>query len=220
VVAGRANLDSEPAVASVCHDNARGKHRFLIALPFGHWQESTFVVNGIRVVNGVANDAIAGSGKPLVRLPGLTVPYPSLPAVSGAYHSLGGHPRVFTTAADLEDLVSRINRPGSYSMQRFGQLAAQIKRDLASHVDWDVAYSGCDPGVYLYAFSYEPQDGHDAEIKAALKLGPASTAPAGAAVVASRLALYAALVKAGAAPPAGTPSPDQVAALAKRILLA
>jgi len=44
--------------------------------------------------------------------------------------------------------------------------------------------------------------------------------PAGAAIVASRLALYAALVKAGAKPPAGAPTVDQAAALAKRILLA
>jgi hypothetical protein len=39
-------------------------------------------------------------------------------------------------------------------------------------------------------------------------------------VVASRLALYAALVKAGAALPAGAPRADQATALAKRILLA
>jgi hypothetical protein len=45
-------------------------------------------------------------------------------------------------------------------------------------------------------------------------------APAGAAVVASRLALYAALVKAGAMPPGGSPGSDAAAALAKRILLA
>jgi hypothetical protein len=76
VVAGKANVYSEPAVAQACRDNAGGKHRFLIVLPFGHGQESTFFVHGIRVVDGVANDAIAGSGKPLVQLPGRTVPYP------------------------------------------------------------------------------------------------------------------------------------------------
>jgi hypothetical protein len=44
--------------------------------------------------------------------------------------------------------------------------------------------------------------------------------PAGAAIVASRLTLYAALVKGGAKAPAGSPPADQAAALAKRILLA
>jgi hypothetical protein len=61
---------------------------------------------------------------------------------------------VFTTSAELRELAGRINRAGSYSMRRFGQLAAQIKRDLAAPVDWSATYSGCDMGIYLYAFSY------------------------------------------------------------------
>jgi hypothetical protein len=84
----------------------------------------------------------------------------------------------------------------------------------------DGVYAGFFVGPYLYAFSYEPQDGHDAETHAALNLAPGVQAPAGGAVVAARLALYAALIKGGAAPPPGAPSADQAAALAKRILLA
>jgi len=49
-----------------------------------------------------------------------------------------------------------------------------------------------------------PQDQHDAEIRAALKVSSAK-ARAGAAIVASRLSLYAALLKVGAAPAAGEP---------------
>jgi hypothetical protein len=49
---------------------------------------------------------------------------------------------------------------------------------------------------------------------------PGASAPAGAAGVAARLALYSALIKAGAIAPPGAPSPDQAAALARRILLA
>ncbi len=144
----------------------------------------------------------------------------TVPALSGAYVSGAAHPRVFTTLADLKDLVARINRPGTYSAQRFRQLADQVARDLASLRDWDATYSGCLLGPYLYAFSYEPQDGHDAETHAALKLAPDVKAPAGGAVVASRLALYAALIKDGAAAPKGSPRADHAAALAKRILLA
>jgi hypothetical protein len=146
--------------------------------------------------------------------------YPALPSLSGEYRSSDEHPRVFFTPDELEDLAARVNVPDSYSMQRFGQLAGQIARDLAARNDWSVTYSGCKPWIYQYAFSYEPQDGHGAEISAALKLPPNTVAPAGAAVVASRLALYAALVKAGATPPAGAPTADEAAGLAKRILLA
>src|SRR5215470_1655483 len=148
IVAGRANLDSEPAVADACQDKTGGKHRFLIVLPFGHSQENVLSIFGIRVVDGVANEAIAGSGQPRPTLPGLTVPYPTVPTLSGTFHSLAEHPRVFTTAAALKDLATRINRPGSYSTQRFGQLAEQIKRDLATRIDWDVTYSGCIPWIY------------------------------------------------------------------------
>jgi hypothetical protein len=66
----------------------------------------------------------------------------------------------------------------------------------------------------------EPQDQHDAQTRAALKIPPGAKAPAGAAVVASRLSLYAALLKAGAAAPPGAPGANESIALAKRILLA
>ena len=222
VTANKANFDSEPAVNRDCQDQDGGKHRFLAALPFGYGEKNTLFVNGIRVVNGVPNDAIAGSGRPLHHLDAPEMPFrtATVPNISGSYHSLTEHPRVFTSTDELKDLVSRINQPGTYSARRFAQLARQTARDLAAPNDWDATYSGCFVGPYLYAFSYEPQDGHDAETHAALKLAPGVKAPAGGAVVASRLALYAALVKAGAVAPPHSPDAEQAAALAKRILLA
>jgi hypothetical protein len=227
LIAAKANLESEPAVGQACGDHGKANHRFLIALPadvFARGRDRKLYVHGIRVVDGVANEAIAGSGKPLRELALLAMQFPPLaafPALTGAYHSLAEHPRVFTTAAELHELAARINRPGSYSAQRFGQLIDQIGRDLAARIDWDAVYSGCKIKTYLFAFSYEPQEAPflpelRADVKPAAELG----APAGAAVLAARLALYAALVKAGAAMPAGAPDPDQAAALAKRILLA
>ena len=220
--ANKTNFDNEGAVNKACQDAPGSKHRFFAALPFGYLEQDKLFVHGIRVVNGVANEAIAGSGLPLRHLGVPAVPYatPTVPPIAGSYHSVAEHPRVFTTAAELKDLVARINRPGTYSNRRFRQLAGQVEHDLAAPNDWDITYAGCFVGVYLYAFSYEPQDGHDAETHAALKLDAKTKAPAGAAVVAARLALYAALVKAGAATPTGAPDPDHAAALAKRILLA
>jgi hypothetical protein len=183
--------------------------------------ESKLFVPGIRVVNGVANDAIAGSVY-LCAILVPAVPYsaPSVPSISGSYRTFAGHPHVLATPSELKELAARIIQPASYSAARFRQLASQAARDLAAPNDWDATYSGCFIGPYLYAFSYEPQDGHAAETHAALKLDANTKAPAGAAIVASRLALYAALVKAGAQAPAGAPDPDQAAALAERILLA
>lgn len=169
-------------------------------------------------MDGVPNDLITGSGQELALRP-LNAPYTTLPDLVGTYRALA-RPSVFMTAGELKDISSRINRKGSYSGQRFGELAKQVKRDLNSGIDWDVTYSGPNPGVYEYTFSYEPQDQHDAETRAALTIPPGAKAPAGAAVVGSRLALYAALVKAGATLPDGSPGPDEAAALAKRILLA
>ena len=218
VFAETANLFSEPGVAKACRDSASGKHRFILALPYGYGPQNKIDVHGIRVVDGVPNDLIAGSGQKLATVP-LDPPHPDLPKLAGTYHSLT-HPGVFITADELKDIASRINRQGSYSEQRFGLLAKQIKQDLNSRIDWDVTYSGPNVGVYQYTFSYEPQDQHDAEIRAALTIRPNAKAPAGAAVVASRLALYAALLKAGAKPPSGSPGSDEPSALAKRILLA
>jgi hypothetical protein len=223
---GAANLDSESGVGKVCQDREGGKHRFVIELPselVTHGRNSKLYVRGVRIMDGVG-PAIAGSGKLLADLPAATMQFPTLSSfrpLSGSYRSVAQHPRVFTTTAEPQELAARINRPGSYSMQRFSHLAAQIKHDLASTIDWSAAYSGCRMAIYLYAFSYEPQDGDAAPtVHSVLQLGSNVKAPAGAAVVASRLALYAALMKAGANPPANAPSPDQAAALAKRILLA
>jgi hypothetical protein len=104
-------------------------------------------VHGSRIVDGVPNDAIAGSDAKLRLLAGPSAPYPALPRLAGAYRKLD-HPGVFTSATELKDLVLRINRIGSYSMRRFGLLAAQIEHDLAAGIDWDVTYSGADGDVY------------------------------------------------------------------------
>jgi hypothetical protein len=147
-----------------------------------------------------------------------------VPPLTGGYASSQQHPRVFMTKADVADLAARINVSGSYSARRFGQLAAQVTRDLASGKDWDAAYSGCNTDTYNYAFSYEPQtvhgDDHVAKVRSDMALASSATPPGGAAVVASRTALYAALVTAGAHAPKDAPAPAQAAALARRILVA
>jgi hypothetical protein len=53
-----------------------------------------------------------------------------------------------------------------------------------------------------------------------MNVKPGMSPPAGAVIVASRLALYAALVKAGAKTPTDVPSGGQAVAPAKRVLLA
>jgi hypothetical protein len=219
LLAEAANLYSESSVNQACLDHASGRHRFLFALPYGYGPKSQVTVRGLRIVDGVPNDAIAGSGLKLAQLTGLNIPYPALLPLGGAYRGLA-EPGVFTSANELNDLALRVNRAGSYSMRRFALLATQIERDLESGIDWDVTYSGANGGVYQYAFSYEPQDHREAETRAALRVPPDAKAPAGAAVVASRLALYAAIVKAGATLPAGAPSAEDAIKLAKRILLA
>jgi hypothetical protein len=218
LLAETANVASEPSVAYACRVSSGGRHRFLLVLPYGYGPDSRLGVHGLRIAGQVPNDEIAGSEQKLKPVP-LSVPYPAVPRLAGAYRGLAARPGVFTTPGELKDLAARINRPGSYSRARFAGLAAHVKNDLKPGIDWDAAYSGPDGGVYQYAFSYEPQDGREAEIRGALKLPPGVKAPAGAAVVASRLALYASLVKAGAMLPPGAPEPAAPAALARRILL-
>ena len=127
--------------------------------------------------------------------------------------------------ADLNDLASRVNSPGSFSAQSFARLAGLVKKDLAAPTDWDATYSGCDLDVYLHAFSYEPMVGYASEIRtedrlrSAMNMSQGTRPPTGAAIVASRLALYAALIKVGANTPTGGPTADQAALLAKRILV-
>jgi hypothetical protein len=121
-----ANLFSEPGVAQVCRDTGGGKHRFILVLPYGLGLESNLSIHGIRVVDGVPNDLIAGSGTKLPLKP-LDPPYPALPPFGGSYRSLTQHPGVFVTGDELKDMASRINRPGSYSMRRY-DLLASLKR--------------------------------------------------------------------------------------------
>jgi hypothetical protein len=198
ILAGRADFEGDAGVGNACQDR-EGKHRFKLPLP------------GSKFTKGHERKLYA-EGVPLKGAP---------PALAGTYRHPTAHPWVFTTPSELEDLARRTNRPGSYSATRFDQLAGQIARDLVARNDWDAVYTGCDAGLLQYAFSYEPQEAPVVKaLHAALKLGPDAAAPAGAAVVASRLALYAALAKAGATLPTGAPNPDQAAALAKKILLA
>jgi hypothetical protein len=197
VATGMADLDNEASVGQACQDKA-GKHRFKIALPA----------------------AMVSQGRqPKLSAQASAAP-PPVPKLSGGYTSSRAHPRVFITQGELRSLARRIAVADSYSARRFALLAQRIARDLAAQTDWQATYSGCNAGVYQYAFSYEPQDGHATEVHAALQLAPSATAPAGAAVIASRLALYAALIKAGAPAPSGAPSAEQAAALATRIELA
>lgn len=148
------------------------------------------------------------------------------PTLAGSYTSSAQHPRVFVTPADMNDLVARINSRASFSAQSFAKLSNQVKADLAANVDWDAVYSGCDLDIYLHAFSYEPTTGYAGETRTRSQLSSAMHVkngmlpPTGAAIVASRLALYAALAKSGANPPAAGPSSGGAAGLAKRILLA
>jgi hypothetical protein len=221
LTAGMANLPSEPAVARACQDQDSGEHRFFIVLPIGYSRSGTLEVEGF-IIGGAERATLAGSGKSLTLHGGLAAPFPppTPPRLPGAYRSLAEHPRVFVTATELKDAASRANRPGSYSSERFNRLVGDVTRDLASGIDWDATYAGCIGDIYQYAFSFEPQNGKDATIRAALRVAPNAKTPAGGAIVASRLALYAALARAGAIPPAGAPSIDQASALAKRILLA
>jgi hypothetical protein len=191
-----------------------------------------------QTLNGQGNIYVHGRSdsveEPRILRTGTTLPFDTpartaadvYPSLAGSYTSSAQHPRVFITPTDMSGLVTRINSSGSFSAQSFARLSNKVKADLAAKVDWDAVYSGCDLDIYLHAFSYEPTTGYADEIRTTSQLGSAMhvkegmSPPTGAAIVASRLALYAALVKSGAKPPADAPSSGEAAALAKRILLA
>jgi hypothetical protein len=65
VFAETANLFSEAGVGEACRDPEDGKHRFILVLPYGYGPQSKPSLHGIRVVDGVPNDLIAGSGQQL-----------------------------------------------------------------------------------------------------------------------------------------------------------
>jgi hypothetical protein len=228
-LAGKADLGEEPAVDAACKDTVGRKHRFDIPLPGAilvKLHGKRLFVHGIRVVGSVENAAIAGSG---------TIKFPDAPPVrhepaayphlAGRYATLDAHPRVFDTSEELQDIARRANSPASFTSKQFSKLAGRVRQDLAAKVDWQATYSGCDLEIYLRGFSYEQKpaygnDRSDDELRTAMKGRPGLAPPHGAAIVAARAALYAALVHAGAVSPAGAPSSNDAAAFAKRILLA
>jgi hypothetical protein len=228
-LAGKADLDEEPAVDAACRDTVGRKHRFDIPLPGAilvKFQRMPLYVHGIRVAGSIPNAAIGGSGTirfpdapPLRREP------TSFPHLSGRYTSLDAHPRVFDTWKELQDIAQRASTPGTFSSGRYAALADRVGRDVAAKVDWQATYSGCDMEIYLRGFSYEQKpaygnDRSDDELRAAMKGQPGLAPPHGAAIVAARAALYAALIKAGVTQLPGAPSAADAAAFAKRILLA
>jgi hypothetical protein len=228
-VAGKADLDEEPAVGAACRDTVGRKHRFDIPLSGAillKFQRMPLYVHGIRVVDGVQNAAIGGSGTirfpdapPLRREP------TSFPRLSGRYTSVDAHPRVFDTWQELQDIAQRASTPGTFSSDRYAALADRVRRDMGAKVDWHATYAGCDVEIYLRGFAYEQKpaygnDRSDDELRAAMNGQPGLAPPHGAAIVAARAALYAALVKAGATQLPGAPSTADAADFAKRILLA
>jgi len=92
-LAGKADLDEEPAVDAACKDTVGRKHRFDIPLPGAilvKLHGMPLFVHGIRVVGSVENAAIAGSG---------TMKFPDAPPVRHApasYPRLTGRTRALT----------------------------------------------------------------------------------------------------------------------------
>lgn len=194
-------------------------HNFKIYLPddiLKKYGGHPLYIHGLRAVEGTTNTALTRSGK-------LLIPCPFL---QGEYKE-GKHPCVFATQADLDNYAKRINTPGTFSRSAFDKLTEVVRQDLNSKRSWSAAYSGTDIDVYLHTFSYESLGGYKEETRSEdqlnqeLRLEPSAKPPLGAAVVASRAALYAALLKAGAKPSsASAPKGAEASALAKRILLA
>jgi hypothetical protein len=195
VLAGKADLEEEPAVDKACQDGNGRRHRFDIPLPGASllkFYGMPLYVHGIRVVGTVENAAIAGSGTtkfpdapPVRRKPS------SYPRLSGHYTSVKTHPRVFDTQADLEDIAKRASKTGTYSNNRYVALSERVRRDIAAKVDWQATYSGCDLEIYLRGFSYEQKpaygnDRSDDQLRKAMNGKPNLAPPHGAAIVAAR----------------------------------
>jgi hypothetical protein len=228
-LAGKADLGEELAVDTACKDSQGRKHRFDIPLPgviLLKVHGMPLFVHGIRVAGSVENAAIAGSGRiKFPDAPPVRSTPTSYPRVAGHYTKLDAHPRVFDSRDELQDIARRTNSPASFSAKQFSTLASRVRRAFAAKVDWQATYSGCDLEIYLRGFAYEQKpaygnDRSDDQLLAAMHGQPGLAPPHGAAIVAARAALYAALVQAGAAPPPGAPSAADAADFAKRILLA
>jgi len=133
VTASRRTSNSEPAVNNAVRTMREASIGF--SLPC---VRTGSTVHGIRVVNGDVNEAIAGRERRCgVSIGSDPVPPATVPPISGSYRRLAPHPRVLTTAADLKDLVSRINRPRAFRQSASIKLADQIAHDLAVPNDWD-----------------------------------------------------------------------------------
>jgi hypothetical protein len=97
VTAGKAELESEPAVSQACQDPKGGKHRFKIALSnqrLKSYRQRKLYAHGIAIAGNVENAAIGGSGSK-------RFPEPAWPPEPQAPNLLDG-PRVavFDTAKD------------------------------------------------------------------------------------------------------------------------
>jgi hypothetical protein len=102
VTAGKADLESEPAVGQQCHDLKGGKHRFKIELPnqlLRTYQNRKLYAHGIAIAANLENSAIGQSGT-------LQFPKPAWPAEPPTPNLLDG-PRiaVFDTAKDSCELI-------------------------------------------------------------------------------------------------------------------
>jgi hypothetical protein len=102
VLAGRADVDNEPAVDRECQDANGGKHRFKIALPnqlLRTFQKKSLYAHGIAVAGNVENAAIAGSGR-------FQFPSPKWPPDPPTPDFLDGPPvAVFDTKRDSCELT-------------------------------------------------------------------------------------------------------------------
>ena len=149
-----------------------------------------------------------------------------LPRLQGMWQPPTASPRVFDTPEDIHATAAATKEPGSYTAKMWAKLTSRAKDYVHSNADWGATYSGCDLDLYLRSFSFGSSGGYssetrsDAQIAAAMHPAEGKSAPRGAAIAAADLAMYAALVHAGAAHIAGAPTEEEASALARKILLA